>query len=442
MDQKDNIMAASNPADFFQRASPGATMKPSASQSNHFSASKLNMSLRIVLAGLLGASLAALPSCRGGSDSVIHEAAVPPLPGMPPVVEADDIYSEARAAKLSPVARNFPERVYVPNSGSNTVEVIDPKSFRVIRKFAVGKQPQHVTPSYDLKTLWVLNDLGDSLTRIDPATGEKRETIRVKDPYNMYYTPDGKYAIVVAEREKRLDFYDAQTMILADGVKVPCRGVDHMDFSANGRFLIASCEFSGELVKVDVATRKVLGTLQLSAGGTPVATHRGVRMHHGGGRMPVEADRMPQDVKTSPDGKLFFVADMMADGVHVIDPEKLVSVGFIPTGLGAHGLYASRDSKVLYCSNRDEGTVSVIDFASRKVVKKWQIPNGGSPDMGGVSADGKVLWLTGRYHREVYAIDTVDGHLLARIRVGKGPHGLCVYPQPGRYSLGHTGVFR
>ena len=62
--------------------------------------------------------------------------------------------------------------------------------------------------------------------------------------------------------------------------------------------------------------------------------------------------------------------------------------------------------------------------------------------MGGVSADGKTLWLSGRYNSEVYAIDTRDGKLLARIPVGKGPHGLCVYPQPGRYSLGHTGVFR
>jgi DNA-binding beta-propeller fold protein YncE len=50
-----------------------------------------------------------------------------------------------------------------------------------------------------MKTLWVLNDLGDSVTRINPATAEKGETIRVEDPYNMYYTPDGKYAMVVAE---------------------------------------------------------------------------------------------------------------------------------------------------------------------------------------------------------------------------------------------------
>jgi DNA-binding beta-propeller fold protein YncE len=102
----------------------------------------------------------------------------------------------------------------------------------------------------------------------------------------------------------------------------------------------------------------------------------------------------------------------------------------------------SRDSRVLYVSNRTEGTISVISFAGRKVIHQWVLPGGGSPDMGGVSADGKVLWLSGRYDAEVYAISTKDGKLLARIPVGSGPHGLCVYPQPGRYSLGHTGVFR
>jgi len=340
------------------------------------------------------------------------------LPGMPPPLDPLDIYAADRPNRLDPAVLHFPSLVYVPNSGSNTVDIIDPKTFKIIRHFRVGRQPQHVVPSYDLKTLWVLNDLGDSLTRINPATAEKGETIRVEDPYNMYYTPDGKYAIVVAERLRRLDFRNPKTMKLEHSLKVDCRGVDHMDFSADGTYLIASCEFSGELLKVDVAGRKVVGKLQLEHGA------------------------MPQDVKLSPDGRVFYIADMHGDGLYLIDGESFRRIGFLPTGKGTHGLYSSRDSKVLYVSNRGEGTISVVDFATRKVAKKWTLPNGGSPDMGGVSTDGKVLWLAGRYHHEVYAIDTTDGHLLARIKVGKGPHGLCVYPQPGRYSLGHTGVFR
>jgi YVTN family beta-propeller protein len=329
-----------------------------------------------------------------------------------------DVYAAARPGNMSPAVQGFPDRVYVPNAVRNSVDVIDPHTFKVIDHFSVGRQPQHVTPSYDLKTLWVLSDLGDSLTRIDPATGHRQETVKVKDPYNMYYTPDGRFAIVVAERMKRLDFRDPQTMTLVESVSVPCRGVDHMDFAADGSYLIASCEFSGDVVKVDVATHKVLTTLKL----------------------PGHA--MPQDVRLAPDGRVFYVADMMGNGVFMIDGDVPQVVGFIPTGKGAHGLYFSRDSKWLYVSNRGEGTVSLIDTGARTVATKWTIPGGGSPDMGGVSADGKVLWLSGRYHAEVYAFDTSDGHLLARIPVARGPHGLCVYPQPGRYSLGHTGNIR
>jgi YVTN family beta-propeller protein len=353
-----------------------------------------------------------------------------------------DVYAATRPGMLSPVVQGFPSRIYVPNSGSNTVDVIDPVSFKIVEHFAVGRQPQHITPSYDLKRLWVLADLGDSATEIDPATSKKGKTIWVKDPYNMYYTPDGRYAIVVAERLRRLDFRDPRTMALVRSLPVPCRGVDHMDFSADGRYLLASCEFSGQMIKVDVPEQKVLGVLDLPS------DHVRHPEHH---RVPTMAelrDRimtggpMPQDVKVSPDGAVFYVADMASDGVHMIDGDRLRYLGFIPTGRGAHGLYASRDSRYLYVSNREEGTVSLIDFDKRKVATVWSIPGGGSPDMGGVSADGKVLWLTGRYDREVYALDTDDGRLLARIKVGKEPHGLCIYPQPGRYSLGHTGVFR
>jgi YVTN family beta-propeller protein len=374
----------------------------------------------------LAVATAILAGCSGSPDTKT-QAAVPsptaastgPLAGMPPVIDSADIYAADHAANLSDAVRNFPSRVYVPNSGSNTVDVIDPKTFKVVGHFSSGgREPQHVVPRYDLKKLWVINDLGDSATDIDPATGARGKTIPVEDPYNMYYTPDGKYAIVVAERKQKLNFLDPLTMTPVESVPVNCPGVDHMDFTADGRYLIASCEFSAELLKLDVAAHRIVGTLKLEKGG------------------------MPQDVKTSPDGKVFYVADMMADGIYLIEPDTFTRIGFIATGKGAHGLYVSRDSRVLYISNRGEGSISVLDLASRKLAKKWTIPHGGSPDMGGVSADGTQLWLSGRYHKEVYVFDTGDGHLLARIPVGKGPHGLCLFPQPGRYSLGHTGVYR
>jgi len=341
-----------------------------------------------------------------------------PLPGMPPVLDPQDIYSADAPNKLDASVQNFPPRIYVPNSASASVDVIDPATYKVVDHFSVGRQPQHIVPSYDLKTLWVLDDKGNSLIKIDPATGSKGETFPVRDPYNLYFTPNGDYAIVVAESLRDLDFRDPQTMDLKFSLHVPCKGVNHLDFSANGRYFVASCEFDGKLLKIDVQARKVLGVLELGE------------------------KNMPQDVRLSPNGEVFYVADMVANGVHVIDAQQFTRIGFIPTGKGAHGLFVSRDSKLLYVSNRGEGSISVVDLADREVTDKWMLPHGGSPDMGGISADGKELWVAGRYNAEVYAIDIATGKLIARIPVGKGPHGLCVYPQPGRYSLGHTGMFR
>ena len=357
------------------------------------------------------------------------------IPGMPPVPDRNNLYSETRPDKLSPVVANALPRVYVPNLKSNDVYVIDPATLKVVDRFRVGINPQHIVPSYDLKTLWVTNNAegrtDGSLTPIDPATGKPGKSIAVDDPYNMYFSPDGRSAIVVAEALKRLDFRDPQTMALQKSIEVPqCGGINHADFSIDGRFVIFTCEFQGSLAKIDLVGSKVLGYLKY------------LKLSKGG---------MPQDIRVSPDGKTFFVADMKADGVFLVDGGSFKETGFIKTGVGTHGLYPSRDGTKLYVVNRGsnhvhgkprgKGSVSVVDFATRKIVATWPIPGGGSPDMGNVSADGKVLWLSGRYDDVVYAIDTTSGEV-RKIAVGKEPHGLTVWPQPGRYSLGHTGNMR
>jgi YVTN family beta-propeller protein len=330
-----------------------------------------------------------------------------------------DLYAYDHAGMISAVARRDPARVYVPNSAGDSVDVINPHTYKVVEHFPVGALPQHVTPSHDLKTLYVNDDVGNTLTPIDPLTGRPGQTIPVDDPYNLYFTVDGRYAIVVAERLHRLDFRNAHTFHLVRALTVPCAGVNHMDFSPNGWYVIASCEFSGQLLKVDVRRFRVISVRTLPR------------------RFSV-----PQDVRSSPDAKVFYVADLAAGGVWEIDPARFKVIGFIHTGAGAHGLVVGRNGKVLYVANRNEGSVSVISFRTRKVIHKWRIPGGGSPDMGDVSADGRVLWLSGRYNSVVYAINTRTGRLIARIPVGASPHGLSVWPQPGRYSLGHTGNMR
>jgi len=381
----------------------------------------------VALASALAATLVAWPAAAQPGTR-----AVDTIPGMPPVADPANLYGETRSDKLSPAVATALPRVYVPNLKSNDVYVIDPATLKVVDRFRVGINPQHIVPSYDLKTLWVTNNAegrtDGSLTPIDPVTGKPGRSIAVDDPYNMYFTPDGRSAIVVAEALKRLDFRDPQTMALQASLAVPqCPGINHADFSIDGRFVIFTCEFEGSLAKIDLVGRKVLGYLKLSKGG------------------------MPQDIRVSPDGKTFFVADMKAGGVFVIDGDGFKETGFIQTGVGTHGLYPSRDGTKLYAANRGssrihgpphgKGSVSVIDFATRRIVATWPIPGGGSPDMGNVSVDSKVLWLSGRYDNVVYAIDTASGEVRI-IPVGKEPHGLTVWPQPGRYSLGHTGNMR
>ena len=341
-----------------------------------------------------------------------------PLAGMPPVTDPANIYADAGPDMLSPAVRGVPYRIYVPNSGGSTVTIIDPATYRVITTYGTGLNPQHVVPGYDMRTLYVTNDLGNSLTPINPRTGRPAgHNIAVDDPYNMYFTPDGRYAIVVAESRQNLDFRDPHTFALKHRIHVNCAGVDHIDFAATGAYLIATCEYAGRLVRIDLHTLAVAGYLNL----------------------PGSA---PQDIKLDPAGRIFYVADKNHAGVWLIDAATFRVAGFIPTGPDAHGLYPSRDARYLYVTNRGNGTITVISFATRKIATTWRIPGGGSPDMGNLSPDGKVFWVSGRYDNVVYAISTANGHLLARIAVGSQPHGLCVWPQPGRYSLGHTGITR
>jgi DNA-binding beta-propeller fold protein YncE len=332
---------------------------------------------------------------------------------------------------MSPAVANAKAYVYVPSNDAGTVTIIDQATMEVVDQYRVGKLVQHVVASWDLTKLYATASGANQLVEIDPATGAKGKTIPIDAPYNLYFTPDGSTAIVMAERLRRMDFYDAATWKKKFSVKTPCRGINHADWSVDETWFLATCEFSGEILKVDTATGEILNVL------------------------PLDEGSMPQDLRLAPTGDKFYVADMEHGGVWIIDKDGTAVIGKIDTGVGTHGIYPSRDASVVYVSNRGrmahdvnrksrpgEGSVSVVDPKTDTVIATWEIPGGGSPDMGGVSADGTTLWLSGRYDDVVYAFDTATGTLVATIPVPGGPHGLAVFPQPGRYSLGHTGNYR
>lgn len=366
---------------------------------------------------------------RGGAgpDAPVAALGAPvpyiPLPHSPPPVldqrgglpEAPpDIYAATQAGLLSAATRGLPRRVYVPDTGGAAVDVVDPVTYRVLRRIPVGRAPQQVVPSWDMKTLWVTKPAG--LVPINARTGVAGRTVPVKAPSDLYFSVDGSTALVLDSRRGRIDLRDPHTMRHRGTLRVPCAGLTRADFSATGDTLVVGCAGSGRLVRVDLIRHKATGTLRLGTG----------------------AD--PQDVRLSPDGTTFYVADRDRGGVWLVDAARFRKTGFIRTGRGAHGLYPSRDATVLYVTNSGERTVSLISFAGRRQIGRWRLPT--APDLGGVSPTGRVFWVSARTADAVYAVSTRTGRVVRKVRVGSGPHGLSVHPQPGRFSLGNTGNYR
>ena len=409
----------------------------------------------LLAVGLISAIAAVFGAFRGDggqvatptpsvSKSISSSAAAASATPSPSPSEAVNVYAKTSPTDLAEVVQGHKPLVYVPNTLSNTVQVIDPATYQIVDRFRTGAEPHHVVPSWDLKTLFVNDTQGNDLIPIDPTTGKPGDKIPVEDPYNLYWTPDGKFGLVMAERFNRIDVVDPQSFQIDHSLPMPCNGVNHSDYDKDLEFFVASCEFSGHLVVIDKYATKVLKTIDLNPIQTEGATSAEEAYHGGGPKAGLDrgSSAMPQDVRLTPNGKYFLACDMLRNGVWVIDAATTEYVKFIQTGKGAHSVYPSRDSKRLFVSNRDEGSISVLDAETLEILAKWTIPGGGSPDMGGLTADGKELWLSGRYHSEVYVFDTETGALKHRIRTEAGSHGLVVWPQPGRFSLGRTGNMR
>lgn len=303
----------------------------------------------------------------------------------------------------------------MPNQKSHTLQVIDPKTYKTIATYPMARGPHHVTPSWDLTELYVNNTIGNRLAVIDPASGKVVREIKVVDPYNLYFTPDGSKAVVVAERFKRLDIRDPKTWKLIKSIPIPDAGANHLAFSRDGAYLVVSTEFTGWLYKVDMKKLEVVNKLEV--GGQPI------------------------DVIRPPGQNLMYIANQTKAGVHIFDPDQWKTLSFIRTGAGAHGILLSHDRKKIYVSNRNMGTISIIDLAKRQVVKTWR--TGGSPDMGQLSPDGRYFWVSSRYHKHVMVIDTVSGKVIKRIPAGDEPHGLTYFPNSRfAHSIGHNGIYQ
>lgn len=332
------------------------------------------------------------------------------------------VYAATVSGELDPALAGVPHRVYVPNEMSGDVTMIDPATFTVVGRFPTGAYPEHVTPDWDLRRLIVSNMNAGTLTIVDPLTAQPADTVSLPIfPYAVYFTLDGEKAIVVTDYiavedlpDNGVHFYDRLTWELLRFVQIPWTGADDLDMSADGSYLMISCEYSGVIAKVDTQAMELAGS--------------------------VDVGSLPRDVRLAPDGLSFFVANEGLDGVQVVDPEAMQVTAFIATGDGAHGLEFSRDTTQMYVANRAAGSISVVDLATLSVTATW--PVGGSPDEMSLSPDGGQLWVSNRYHASVSVIDTQMGEVIASVGVGANPHGLTYWPQPGRHAVGQNGNMR
>jgi DNA-binding beta-propeller fold protein YncE len=352
--------------------------------------------------------LSVRPDAKRGTaakDPAVPDGGVPVAPA------GGRVYAATGPGMIAPTARGLPPRIYVANG--RVIDVIDPAAARITGRFRPGAAASRVVPSWDLRRLWITDRAHDLLVPVGPRGGRRGRPVRVAGPAGLYFTPDGRDALVPARRPRRIDVRDPRTMALRATVPMPC-SAGHAGFSFGGASLVATCTAAGALARVDLAGRRVTRTLRLPDGARP------------------------GDLRLSPDGTVFYVADAAKGGVWLIDARRFALLGFVPTAPGARGLAISRDARRLFVVGGR--AVTAVDFRTRRVVSDWPLPAGDSVP-GGVSSDGTALWLADRAGL-VYAVSTRTGRVVRKVRVGGHPTALCVHPQPGRYSLGGTGLYR
>lgn len=303
-------------------------------------------------------------------------------------------------AALAGAASAQTQPVFVLNSQDANVSVIDPATWKEIRRIPTGKEPHHLYMTPDEKSVIVANAVADTLTFIDPRTAQVQRTVRgIVDPYHLRFSPDMKWFVTAANRLNHVDIYrwDGQNLTLAKRIptgKTP----SHLWIDSKSTTVYASIQDSDQLVAIDLATQTL--------------------------KWQVATGSLPADVYGLADDKTLLVGMTGSDHVEVWDvsgKEPRLSKR-IPTGQGAHAFRAAGDKRHVYLSNRVANTISKIDLQTLTVVDTYKVPGG--PDCMDVVTGGKVLMVTSRWARKLTVIDTQTKQILRQVPVGNSPHGV------------------
>ncbi len=280
------------------------------------------------------------------------------------------------------------------NSDDDSLSVIDTSTYKETSRTHIGRAPHHLIATPDGKSLILAMAGGDELVFIDRATGLIRERIAASDPYQIGFSPDGKWFVANSLRLDRIDIYDAADYRLVHRLPAPTMP-SHIGFSPDSLTVYVTLQGTNNLIAIDLASGRPLWT--------------------------VPVGHQPAGVWVRPSGTML-VGIMGSDHIAEIDPRDGSVIRRVRTGRGAHNFLRSPDGTTLYVSNRVAGTISALDADTLAVTGTMPAPGG--PDDMALSPDGQELWVTGRWRAAVNVIDRASGTLKTRIPVGRSPHGI------------------
>lgn len=288
--------------------------------------------------------------------------------------------------------------VVVLNSRDATVQLLDQTSYKSLQTFSVGKEPHHLMPTPDNKSLIVASAVGNELIFLDPKSGQVQRRVKdVLDPYQIGFSPDQKWFVAASLRLDRIDIYkyDGANVTLSKRIPLP-KLPSHIAFDAKSTMAFITQQGSDQVSGVDLKTQQVKWTI-------PVG-------------------KLPAGIAMTPDDKYLLVGIMGSDYVEVIDWRAQKTVKRIKAGEGTHNFRAQGDNRYTYVSNRVSNTINIIDQKTLENVGTINVPGG--PDCMEVSEDGKTMWVTLRWIKKVAVIDLPSRKVVKLIPVGRSPHGV------------------
>ncbi|RYX97829.1 MAG: YncE family protein [Comamonadaceae bacterium] len=290
--------------------------------------------------------------------------------------------------------------LFVLNSLDDSVSVIDPATWKETKRLSTGKEPHHLYLTPDEKSLIVANALSDSLTFIDPRTAEVQRVVRgIIDPYQLRFSPDMKWFVTAANRLNHVDIYrwDGQDMKLVKRISTG-KTPSHLWIDSKSTTIYSTMQDSDELIAIDIATQTI--------------------------KWRVKTGSTPADVFGVPGDQQVLVGLTGSDAVEVYDVsgKEPKRVKVIKTAAGAHAFRSVGDQRHVLISNRVANTISKIDLQTLEVVENYPAPGG--PDCIDISRDGKLIYVTSRWTKKLTVIDVASRKVVRQVPVGKSPHGV------------------